>query len=204
MKKFYRAVFALCIITALAVPAGLCGAEEASSDKTLILYYSHTGNTKAASEALQKELGADIQEVRDLSSRDSGLSMAGAMLKTIMGMQTNIEPETVDFAPYDTVIIAAPIWASKFGLAMRTFVERNSFEGKQVIIFITADKFVAEKYQNKHKALVEKSGGAVIGHFQVHATDEVDGEKVPRSQVRIVEETLKLIPDVKACILGKK
>jgi len=205
MKFFYRVVLAAVITTSLFVFAGVCAAEDQTlSGKALILYYSHTGNTKAACEALQKELGADIQEIRDLNSRDSGLSMVGAMLKTILGMQTDIEPETVDLAPYDTLIIAAPIWAAKFGLAMRTFVERNSFEGKQVIIFITADAFVKEKYQDKHRALVEESGGAVAGHFQVHATDEVDGEKVPRSQVTIVEETLKLLPEIKGSIAGEK
>ena len=204
MKNFQRVVLVAAMILSLAFPAVLCIADEASSDKTLILYYSHTGNTKAACEALQSELGADIREIRDLNSRDGGLSMVGAMLKTILGMQTDIEPETVDFASYDRLIIAAPIWASKFGLAMRTFVERNSFDGKKVIIFITADSFVAEKYQNKHRALVEKSGGVVIGHFQVHATDEVDGEKVPRSKEKIVEETLKLMPSVKACVSDTK
>jgi len=178
--------------------------EQTSTAKTLILYYSHTGNTKAACEALQEELGADIQEIRDLNSRDSGLSMVGAMLKTILGMQTDIEPETVDLAPYDTIIVSAPIWAAKFGLAMRTFVERNSFDGKKVLIFITADAFIAEKYQDKHRALVEESGGIVIGHFQVHATDEVDGEKVPRSQVRMVEETLKMMSDIKGSMAGEK
>ena len=151
----------------------------------------------------RRRLGADIQEIRDLNSWDKGFGMIAGMLKTILGMQTDIEPETVDFGSYDTLIIAAPIWASKFGLAMRTFVERNDFEGKPVIIFITADSYVDEKYQNKHNALVEASGGTVAGHFQVHATDEVDGEKVPRSKEKIGEETLKLVPGIKACITGK-
>ena len=159
MKKFYRVVFAAVITTMLVVSAGVCAAEDqALPGKTLILYYSHTGNTKAACEALQKELGADIREIKDLNSRE-GFWAATGMLKIFMGMQTDIEPETVDFGSYDTLVIAAPIWAAQFGLAMRTFVERNDFEGKPVIIFITADSFVDEKYQNKHKALVEASGG---------------------------------------------
>jgi len=152
---------------------------------------------------LQKELGADMQEIKDLNSRDSSFGMISGMLKTITGMQTDIEPEAVDFKPYDTIIISAPIWASKFGLSMRTFVERSSFEGKQIIIFITADSFVEKKYQDKHKALVEKSGGSVIGHFQVQAMDIVDEEKRPRTKKKIVEETLKLAPAIKACITAE-
>lgn len=204
MKKFYRVVLAAVIATMLVVSAGVCAAEDqALPGKTLILYYSHTGNTKAACEVLQKELGADIREIKDLNSRE-GFWAATGMLKIFMGMQTDIEPETVDFGSYDALVIAAPIWAAQFGLAMRTFVERNDFEGKPVIIFITADSFIDEKYQNKHKALVEASGGTVAGHFQVHATDEEDGEKVPRTKEKIVEETLKLVPDIKACMTDKK
>jgi len=189
----------------LLMVSGLCSAaEESSPGKTLILYYSRTGNTQAACEVLQKELGADIQEIKDLNSRDTKFGMIAGMLKTIMGMQTDIEPESVAVESYDTFIISAPIWASKFGLAMRTFVERNSFQGKKVIIFITADSFVEEEYQQKHAALLTESGGKVAGHFQVQAMDVVDNEKVPRTKEKIVEETMKLVTDIKACIAGEK
>jgi hypothetical protein len=79
---------------------------------------------------------------------------------------------------------------------MRTFVERNSFQGKEVIIFITSDSFVEENYQQKHTALIEKSGGRAAGHFQVQAMDLVDDEKVPRTKEKIVEDALKLVPDI--------
>lgn len=164
--------------------------------KTLLLYYSKTGNTKAACEALQKALGADIKEIKDLNSRDTTFGGIGGMLKTLLSMHTAIEPTKVDLSPYTTVIISAPIWAAKFGLAMRTFVETNRFDGKNVIIFITADVFIEEKYQEKHKALVEESGGKVIGYFQAQATDLVNKEKVPRTREKIVEETLKLVPEI--------
>ncbi len=138
MKIICRVSITSILAGCLLMSGGLCrAAEEPSSGKALILYYSRTGNTKSACEALQKELGADIQEIKDLNSRDSRFGMISGMLKTITGMQTAIEPEAVDFESYDTIIISAPIWASKFGLAMRTFVERSSFEGKQIIIFIT-------------------------------------------------------------------
>jgi flavodoxin len=203
MKAIIKTAAVVMIALCFAVSGGLCiAAEQSAPGKTLILYYSKTGNTRAACEALQKEIDADIQEIKDLNSRE-GFWAATGMLKIFMGMQTKIEPATVDFEPYERIIVSAPIWASKFGLAMRTFVERNDFEGKEVIIFITADSPIEEKYQQKHTALIEESGGRVVGHFQVHATDEVDGEKVPRSKEKIVEETLKLVPGIKACIPGK-
>jgi flavodoxin len=205
MKMICKVSITSIIAGCLLMVSGLCSAaEESSPGKILILYYSRTGNTQAACEVLQKELGADIQEIKDLNSRDTKFGMIAGMLKTIMGMQTDIEPEFVDVESYDTLIISAPIWASKFGLAMRTFVERSNFEGKRVIIFITADSFVEEKYQQKHTALITESGGKVVGHFQVQAMDLVDDEKVARTKEVIVEETLKLVPDIKACMIDKK
>jgi flavodoxin len=200
MKHLLQAVLAAAMVTILTAFPGVCSAD---SGKNLILYYSKTGNTRAACEALQKEIGADIQEIKDLNSREGFWATTG-MLKIFMGMQTDIEPATVDFTPYDRIIISAPIWAAQFGLAMRTFVERNGFEGKDVIIFITADSFIEEKYQQKHKDLVAASKGKVAGYFQVQAADLVDGKKVPRTKEKIVEDTLKLVPEIKACIEGKK
>ena len=43
----------------------------------------------------------------------------------------------------------------------------------------------------------------MVGHFQVQAMDLVDDEKVSRTKEKIVEETLKLVPAIKACITGK-
>ena len=204
MKAIITTAAAAMIAVCLTLCGGVCiAAEQSASGKTLILYYSRSGNTRAACEALQKEIGADIREIQDLNSRDKGFGMIAGMVKTILGMQTDIEPATVDFAPYDSIIISAPIWAAKFGLAMRTFVERSSFAEKDVIIFITSDSFIEEKYQQKHRDLVAASKGRVAGYFQVQATDLVNGEKVPRTKEKIIEETLKLAPAVKACITGK-
>jgi hypothetical protein len=199
MKKMvvlFAAVFAIvCTVPAYG--------QDAAPGKTLILYYSKTGNTQAACEALQKALGADIQEIKDLNRRDTKLGGIGGMLKTLLSMHTAIEPKKVDLGPYSTIIISAPIWAAKLGLAMRTFVETNRFDGKHVIIFITSDSFIEEKYQEKHRQLVKDSGGTVAGYFQVQATDLVNEEKVPRSKYIIVQETLKLVPGMQKVIAGR-
>lgn len=203
MNKYFTSIvlsimffFGTCMVWSM----NACAQEKSTPGKTLILYYSKTGNTKAACEALSRELGADIKEIKDLNSRDTKFGAIGGMLKTLLNMHTDIDPKTVDLAPYTTVIISAPIWAAKFGLAMRTFVETNRFDGKNVIIFITADGFIEEKYQEKHKTLVKESGGKVIGYFQTQATDMVDGNKVPRTKERIVEDVRKSFPEVQKLI----
>jgi len=201
MNHFRTILLSLIIVSGIVSTGVLCAhASDAVQGKTLILYYSKTGNTRAACEALQKELGADIREIKDLNSRETKFGAIAGMLKTLLGMHTDIDPKTIDLSPYSTVIISAPIWAAKFGLAMRTYVETNRFDNKNVIIFITADVFIEEKYQEKHKALVQQSGGTVIGYFQTQAADLINKEKIPRAKEKIVADTLKLVPEIRKII----
>lgn len=201
MKKTISAVCA-CLFM-LQVVSLWAAAQEIAGNKTLILYYSRSGNTKAACEAMGKALNVELREIQDRNSRDGSLGIIGAMLKINLGMQTDTDPEKIDFGPYKTIIVSAPVWASQPGLAMKTFIQNNRFDGKNIIVFITSDSFIEEKYQAKHKALLAESGGNVIDYFQVQATDFVNKEKVPRSKEKISEEALKLVPGIQRALAGK-
>jgi hypothetical protein len=59
--------------------------------KILIIYYSNTGNTKAACEALQEKLGADIIGIKDLKNNPGKLTMKTDK-KLNLVMDTEIDP----------------------------------------------------------------------------------------------------------------
>lgn len=179
-------------------------AADNTTRKALILYYSKTGNTRAACEALQKALGADITEIKDLNDRHSKLGGIAGMLITILGWHTDIEPEHVDMSSYSLVILASPIWAAKVAPAMRTFIDTNRFDERKVAIFTTSDSFLEEKYQVKIRNLVKEVGGDVMGYFQVQAQVDVGGEKVPRSKEQIVQDAIKLVPEIQKIFSTKQ
>lgn len=176
---------------------------QADDSKTLIIYYSRTGNTKAVCESLAKELNAEIVEVKDLNDRMSKLGIIGGMLKTILGMQTKISPEKIDMTDYTNVILSAPIWAAKVPPAMRTAIYMNGFKDKKVIMLVTCDSFYAEKYQKKTSELVEESGGEVLAFYQIHAMEEKGKEKIERGKVKMVEDTVKLAPEIKKMLTSE-
>lgn len=169
----------------------------ADNSKTLIMYYSRTGNTRAVCEALAKETGAELVEIRDLKNRMSRLGIIGGMFRTILGMRTDILPEKIDMTQYEAVIISAPIWASKVPPAMRTAIYLNGFKDKKVVMLVTCDTFYAEKYQEKTQKLVEASGGTVSAFYQIHAMSEQGKEKIPRGKDKMIEDALKLVPELK-------
>ena len=192
----YKLIICL-ILTALLLTPPFSSAQQGTGKGILILYSSLTGNTKACCEALQKELRADLLEIKDVKDRSGKWGFFKTAIGSLFGSHTKIEPENPDLSSYSSIIIGSPIWTGKLSMATRTVIDKNSFEGKKVIIFTTTNAFEKEKYKEKSKDLVRKAGGDVVGYYQVVAKEEVDGEKVDRGIERMVEDTLTFVPEIK-------
>lgn len=172
-------------------------AEECTGEKTLILYYSLTGNTRAGCEALQKELDATILEIKDLRKRSGKWGFFKTAFGSLFGRHTKIEPEKIDFTGYQNIILGSPIWTGKLSMAIRTVIDRNSFEGKKVIIYTTTNAYEKEKYKEKARKLVRKAGGNVVGYYQILAKEKVNDKKIDRTKEQIIEDTRALVPEIK-------
>ena len=89
-------------------------------------------------------------------------------------------------------------------MAIRTLIDKNNFEGKKVIIFTTTNAYEKEKYKEKSRNLVRERGGEVVGYYQVLAQEEVgEEEKIDRTKEQMVEDTLKLIPEIQKLFSSK-
>lgn len=175
--------------------------QEISAQKTLLVYYSRTGNTKIACEALQKELGCDIIEIKDLTNRKGRWGYYTAAFGSIFGTHTKIDPDTFDFAPYTTVIVGSPIWAGKPSAAIRTFIAENRFDGKRVVPVFTTNVILKETSMDRTKKLVMQSGGEIAGCFQITSTENVDGEKVQRPGQLIVDDAVGIAAEIKKALI---
>lgn len=195
-RMVHQLIICLIVTVALLTPS-FSSAQEGTNGKVLILYSSLTGNTKTCCEALQKELQADIIEIKDLKDRSGKWGFFKTAIGSLFGSHTKIEPENPDLSSYSSIIIGSPIWTGKLSMATRTLIDKNSFTGKKVIIFTTTNAFEKEQYKEKSKDLVRKAGGDVVGYYQVVAKEEVEGEKVDRGIERMVEDTLTFVPEIK-------
>lgn len=104
-------------------------AQEGKENNTLIIYYSLTGHTKACCEALQKPLGADMIELKDLVDRSGRWGYFKTAIGSLLGMHTKIKPENPELSPYPNIILGSPIWTGKLSMAIRTFIDKNQFYG---------------------------------------------------------------------------
>ena len=197
MQRHYRTPFIAVIALLLICTSTHTIAQESSMGKTLILYYSRTGNTKMCCEALQKELGADLLEIKDLKNRDGGWGFFTGALGSMFNVHTNIDPLNPDLSPYKNIIIASPIWTGTLSTAIRTLIDKNLFDNKQVVMFTTTNAAEKEKYIEKSKARAANNGAQVVGYCQVVVKREVDGKKVDKPKQEIIEDTLKFVPEIK-------
>jgi flavodoxin len=58
--------------------------------KTLVIYYTRSGNAKFMAETIAAELGADIEEVIDLKNRQGRLAFLPAGRDAMRGKETEI------------------------------------------------------------------------------------------------------------------
>jgi len=195
LRKLLLITFAIICFLLATVP--LSFSAEYPMGKTLILYYSLTGNTKATCEVLQEALRADIVEIKDLVDRSGRWGFFKTAIGSLLGMQTKIEPENPDLSPYPNIILGSPIWTGKLSMAIRTLIDKNRFDEKKIVVFTTTNAFEKEKYKEKSKNLVRKSGGDVAGYYQVLAKEEVNGEKIDRTKEQITEDVLIFVPEIK-------
>jgi flavodoxin len=196
MKRSCKILLA-CTVAALIFTMPLAYAQESGAGKILILYYSRTGNTKLCCEALQKELGADMIEIKDLKNRSGGWGFFTGAVGSMFDVHTDIDPVKPDLSPYKNIIIASPIWTGTLSTAIRTLIDENRWDGKNVILFTTTNAAEKEKYIEKSKARVAKNGALVVGYCQIVVKKEVADKKIDKQKQEIIEDALKFVPDIK-------
>ena len=114
--------------------------------KTLVVYYSASGNTERMAKDIAEAAGADLFEIvptevytsddLDWTNPDSRVSREhdDESLRDVPLTTT----EVPDWDSYDTVFIGYPIWWGIAAWPVDTFVKNNDFTGKTVIPFATS------------------------------------------------------------------
>ena len=117
-----------------------------SDKKTLVVYFSATGNTREIAEYIASATGGDLFEIipekiyssedLDWTNNNSRVSYEhdnpterNVVLKT---------PNAENFDTYDTVFIGYPIWWGIAAWPVDSFIKANDFTGKTVIPFCTS------------------------------------------------------------------
>jgi flavodoxin len=135
--------------------------------KALVVVYSYTGNTKAVADEIIKRFNADfvIIEAKNYDGFTGGTTAAIDAWKEVI--TTDIKPETVDLSYYNLIFLGAPIWWYRQAVPLWTFVEKNDFKDKTVVLFNTFNSKFKPKYIEEFTNLVIKRGGKFHDHIYI-------------------------------------
>ena len=105
--------------------------------KTLIVYYSLTGNTRLICEALKKNMSADIQRLREQRQYNRISAYVTGLAAALSGSGRAILPLEEDVSAYDRIVIAAPVWAAHLAPPVVTFLRCYDLRNKPVYVLLT-------------------------------------------------------------------
>lgn len=108
-------------------------------NKTLIVYYSYTGNTKKIANIIKDKLNCDIVELipKEPYSKDYQTVVDEEQRMEGQNHIRKYEDINVNLDDYDTIIIGTPVWWYRETPVIRTFLKENDLTDKRIIPFAT-------------------------------------------------------------------
>lgn len=113
-------------------------------ERTLVVYFSATGNTKAVAEKIAELTGADIYEIvpaEPYTADDLDYNVSDCRANREMNdasARPAIGGDSIDVSGYDTVMIGYPIWWGTMPRIINTFLDTYDLSGKVILPFCTS------------------------------------------------------------------
>lgn len=159
--------------------------------KILVVYYSRTGNTERVAHDIAGSFGADIEKVRDKKDRSGCIGWIVSGFEGMSKKNTYIEATSYDPAKYDMVIIGSPVWSWNITPAIRSYIEQNKQNFREVAFFITAGSTSAEKVVPYMEQLCGKKAVAYVGFV----SKELEKRDIYSKKLAIFLELFKKIDE---------
>ncbi len=124
--------------------------QEESAGKTLIAYYSFSGDCRSIVASITTNMAADVLEIHPaeegLDYAANNYAIGSSLIAAIREKPNNaasypaIKPVNRNVADYDTVIIVTPLWWSNMAAPMQSYLfqEGNKMAGKTIGLIVSS------------------------------------------------------------------
>ncbi len=123
--------------------------------KSLIVYYSFSGNNTIVAEELNRRLGGDLFEIKELKNR-TGITI---LFDFLLNRKPKIRLPSILPDQYDRVILMAPVWNAKIASPMQSFIRLEKARLKEYS-FVTVCGGRAGQQEKLEKQLLLLAGKA--------------------------------------------
>jgi flavodoxin len=117
--------------------------------RTLVAFYSLSGNTGKLAHEIARQLGAEIESIRDATPRRGAIGMLRSIVDASFRREPPIRPPEKKPMDYDLLVLGGPIWAGRLASPVRTYARRHAAGARRIAFFCTqggrgADRALAE------------------------------------------------------------
>lgn len=152
MKKLLASIMAVMLVLAMTScsggNSGASGDDQAAQQNTdvrsIVVYFSCTGNTKAVAEEVAAQTGSELHEIvpeEPYTEEDLNYNNDNCRANIEMNdpeSRPAISNTIENFSEYDTIYIGYPIWWGSLPRIMNTFLDTYDFSGKTIVPFCTS------------------------------------------------------------------
>jgi flavodoxin len=130
----------------------------------LVVYYSRSGNTEAMAREIARTLNTHILKIEAKSYSLDFRGWRNASNDARAKNKTEISPEVADLTPYRLIFMGSPIWWYRPAPPLWTFVDKNEFRDKSVILFSTFNSTFKDMEIEEFRRKIENKGGTFVDH----------------------------------------
>jgi menaquinone-dependent protoporphyrinogen IX oxidase len=138
--------------------------------KTLVVYYSLSGRTRALARALAQHLAADSEEIRCARYRPGFWVYVKGSYDSAAGRLPAIDKPERDPSHYDLVVVGGPIWAGHAAPPVRAYLRQQAGRISNVAFVL------AHRGSPPDKALQEMQACARVAPLDTLVVREADVE----------------------------
>jgi flavodoxin len=123
--------------------ANACAARDQAAaspaSRTLVAYFTRSGNTRVIAGQLHRELKADLFEIRPAAPypEDYEKTVEQARQERDAGVRPPLKTTVPNLTAYDTVFLCFPIWGETAPPIIRSFLSAHDLSGKTIRPMIT-------------------------------------------------------------------
>lgn len=153
MKRMMNILAGLFLLCSITVPV-----HAQQGGKTLVVYFSESGNTRNMANIIHELTGGDLVEIEMQTPYSDNYStlLEQAEQDLIANARPPLRTRIGNMDEYDTVLIGYPNWYAILPMPVFTFLESHDFGGKRIIPFCShGNGMLGETVANICKACPE-------------------------------------------------
>ena len=164
---------------------------EPETPKSLVVYFSRSGNTREIANQIKEFTQADLFEIETVKpyAADYNTCVEEAKVEKAANARPAIKGKVQNLNDYDVVFIGYPNWWGTMPMAVLTFIESHDFSGKVLVPFCTHGGGGVQqcfKHFDKHASAYETRDGFVSNGSSVSSA-KPRVEKWLKEKVKILE-----------------